>query len=209
MKQQGFILMFFMLSIIAVTAQSKVGGGVYGNIGIAHNYKFQLDKILKDMGRDKISPFASSVSIGTHVDYRNVVYSLDLGIENMYTTKTPSTNLLVNLSVGYQLFLPKENSLIFSGNLCYELYNVHSYLTKGSWNMQNGALIPTEFSVQLHQFMIGAKFSWRSDYLTLGIGYDVGCIPTTWQSGSVEISNSPKERIDRVHFDITYDIRKF
>ncbi|MDR1182207.1 MAG: hypothetical protein LBL13_09560 [Bacteroidales bacterium] len=211
MQKKILVLMIFFLSTVAVVAQSELGGGLYASIGIAHNYKFQLSKILKDMGTDKIPQISSSVAIGTHIDYRKVVYSVDLGVESMYLAKkqTRSTNLLANLSAGYQLFLPDKNSLIFSGNLSYEIYNVSSYLTKGSLDMATSAIIPTQFRLQLHQFMVGAKIGWRNEYTTIWVGYDFGCIPMSWTSNVVQVFNSVNERIDRIHFDVAYDIRKY
>ncbi|MDR2409831.1 MAG: hypothetical protein LBE13_17215 [Bacteroidales bacterium] len=210
MRKNSLILMFLLLSMTLAVAQSKLDGGLYLKTGIAHSYKFQMNEILTNMKTDKIPIIITLASLGVHVDYRNVVYSLDIGIGGMGNKQTWSTNLLANLSIGYQLFLPDENSLIFSGTLSYELYNVYSYLTKGSLDMEAAILItPTQFNVQLHQFMPGAKIAWRNKFTTIGIGYDVGCIPMSWTSDVVTISNNTKERINRIHFDIAYDIRKF
>jgi hypothetical protein len=208
MKKELFLLMFLLIT--SVVGQSKLGGGLYLNLGVAHNYKFQLNKILTDLETNKIPPIATQLTVGTHIDYQNVVYSLDLGIESMKNKQTWTTNFLTNLSIGYQLHLPQENSLIFSGNLSYELYYVYSYLSKGSLDMKTSILTSTQFSVYLHQFRVGAKIEWRSDKSpSIGIGYDLGCIPTTWKSDVVDIFDNSKERIDRIHFDITYDIRRF
>jgi hypothetical protein len=203
--------MFLFLPTTLVVAQSELGGGLSLSSGFDHNSKFQLNKILTDMGANKIPQWGTFTSIGTHLDYRNVVYYLDLGIGNMRMRKkqTWSINMLTKLAIGYQLFLPHENSLVFSGTLSYELYNVYSSLSKGSFDMKTGALTPTQFNVELHQFRAGANIAWRNEFTYLGIGYDIGCIPTSWKSDNVTISNNIKERIDRIYIYVAYDIRKF
>jgi hypothetical protein len=208
MRKHIFISVFLCLTTWII-AQSKLESGLYLKSGIAHDYKFQLNKVLTNLETNKISPIAFSTSFGLHLDYRNVVYSLDGGIGAMSNKQTRTTNLSANLSAGYQLFLPKENSLIFSGVLTYQYYSVYSSHSKGILDMETNMLTTTQFSLQLHQFMAGAKIAWYNEETSIGIGYDAGCIPTTWVSEVVKISNNYKERIDRIYLYIAYDIRKF
>jgi hypothetical protein len=57
--------------------------------------------------------------------------------------------------------------------------------------------------------MIGPKITWRSPIFSVSLGYDFGVIPTLWTSDNLKVSNSPKERIDRIHFDLAVWLAKY
>ena len=59
------------------------------------------------------------------------------------------------------------------------------------------------------QFMVGPKITWRNEICHIGIGYDFGVVPTRWKSDDINILNSPKERIDRVHLSLAVNIARY
>ena len=65
------------------------------------------------------------------------------------------------------------------------------------------------FHLRLYQFIIGPKITWRSQIFSVSLGYDFGIVPTLWKSDNLEISNSPKEKIDRVHLSFAFNIARY
>jgi hypothetical protein len=197
-------------SSFSQTSTQTSNSGVYLIAGIAHDFNFKINKTLIDLGGKKIPDILTGVKIGLYYDIKKVALSLETGVETMANSKTTMVGVPSSLSAGYKWVLPKNHNLIFAGNISYTVYNVTAYIEKGGLDIQNATLInPRVFGLQLHQLQAGAKITWRSKYCHFGIGYDIGCIPTTWKSTTVHIANSPKERIDRVHLDFGAVIIKY
>ena len=205
----GFV--FFFVSASSLFAQEKnrtvEDVGLYIKAFVVHNYNFKLNSTLTDMGHKKIPNILTGGTVGLYLDIKKMTFTMDLGVEGMYYSKTRILNFISNISAGYKLTLPKKQSLIFAGNIAYNEHNVYTYADKGNINFQNPDLSnPTMFHLKLDQIMLGPKITWRNTICQIGIGYDFGIIPIHWKSTSVNITNSPKERIDKIHFDIAVKI---
>jgi hypothetical protein len=184
--------------------------GIYIKGSLVHSYSFDLNNTLGNMGCKKIPDVLTAGVWGISYNIKKVEMTLDMGIEGHYSNKTRLLNFIANTSVGYELMLQKKHSLIFAGNIAYNIYNVFANIEKGNLDFENATLTnATMFHLELQQLMIGPKITWRNKICDVSIGYDIGCIPLCWTSNSVNILNSPKERIDRIHFDLAIYFAKY
>jgi hypothetical protein len=209
MKRISLWLILFIVSVNCLFAQettSKNEFGIYIKGSVEHSYPFKLNSTLSNIGCKKISDIMTSGVFGIYYDIKKIELTLDAGISGMYSKKTRLLNGCANISVGYKLTLPKENSLIFAGNIGYVGYNVFTHSEKGNLdfeNLENPILTnSTMFHLELLQFMAGPKVTWRNKICDVSAGYDFGCIPARWTSNNVNITNSPKERIDKIHLGL-------
>ena len=205
MKKVFVGLVFFLVSVSSLFAQettAKEEFGIYIKGSVAHNYNFKLNNTLTGIGCKKIPNILTYGLFGFYFDVKKVEITMDLGVGGMYSKTTRVFNFLANVSVGYKLALPKKQSLIFAGNIAYEGYNALTRIDKGNLDFQNAVLTnSTAFLLELSQCMIGPKITWRNNIIPISIGYDFGIVPLRWTSNTVNILNSPKERIDRIHID--------
>ncbi|MDR1878065.1 MAG: hypothetical protein LBQ64_00700 [Bacteroidales bacterium] len=214
MKKIICCLVFFLMCSNCLSAQetdSKQEFGVYLKGSLVHSYKFKLNNTLSNMGSKKLPEVLAGGVLGIFYGIKNVELTLDFGAEGFYSkTNTRLFNFLANVSAGYKLTLPKKNSLIFAGNIAYEGYNVFAHTVDGNLDFENAALInATMFHLELQQLMAGPKITWRNRMCDVSVGYDIGCIPLRWTSGRINLSNSPKERIDRVHLSLAVHLAKY
>jgi hypothetical protein len=203
----------FVLSNCLFAQTKDLGFRFYIQAGLAHSYKFKLNSTLTDIGYKKIPDVFTFGLFGISYDIKNQVeIAFEGGVESMgYGKKTRLVNIIANLSVGYILTLSKEHHyLIFAGNFAVDEYNVYAYQEKGSLNFQNPILINSNmFHLRIYQFMVGPKITWRSKFFSVGIGYDFGVVPTRWKSDNLKISNSSKERIDKIHLNLAVNLAKY
>jgi hypothetical protein len=213
MKKSFFGLVFvFVFSNCLFAQTEELGISFYIKGGAAHSYKFRLNSILSDIGCKKIPDIFTFGLAGISYDIKNKVeIAFECGVEGMgYGKKTRLANIMANLSAGYILTLPKEHRLIFAGNFAINEYNIYAYQEKGSLNFQTLALTNSNmFHLRMYQFMVGPKITWRSKIFSVGIGYDFGVVPVRWKSDNLEISNSPKERIDRVYLSLAVNLARY
>ncbi|MDR1180650.1 MAG: hypothetical protein LBL13_01540, partial [Bacteroidales bacterium] len=207
-------LILFIVSANYLFAQettSKNKFGIYIKAGVEHDYPFKLNSTLSMMGYKNIPDILTSGVFGIYYDIKKIELAYEAGISGAYA-KTRLLNVCANLSVGYILTLPKEHRLIFSGNIAYVGYSVFAHSEKGNLdfdNLENPLTNSTMFHLELQQFMAGTKVTWRNQICDVSIGYDFGCVPARWKSNNVNITNSPKERIDKVHLDLAvYFLRR-
>ena len=214
MKKNIFGLVIFLVCSSSLFAQEttlKEEFGIYIKGSVAHNYNFKLNNSLTDIKCKKIPDIFTYGLLGCYFDINKIAITLDLGVGGMYSKTTRVFNFLTNVSVGYKLALPKKQSLISSGNIAYEGYNVITRINKGDLDLQNAGLSnSTAFFLELSQCMIGPKITWCNNIIPISIGYDFGIVPFRWKSNSVNVFNSPKERIDRIHidFEIAFSLLK-
>ena len=201
------LLVLFMVSANCLFSQetkSKNEIGIHMKASLSHDYPFKLNTTLKDIGCKKMPDLMTFGGFGLYYDIKKVELTLDALIGGMYDKKTRVLAGISSLSAGYKLTLPKKSNLIFACNVTYTEYSVFTHSEKGNLDFQNSTLTnSTMFNLELYQLMAGPKITWRYDnFFNISVGYDFGCIPTRWKSSNVNISNSPKERIDRIYFDI-------
>lgn len=213
MKKIIFGTVFFLFifsSVSAQTSDTKNKGGFYLKGSLAHCYTFKLNSLLTDIETAKIPNVLVSGSLGLYYDIKDVVFAAEIGVGGMNNGNTRIINVPCHILVGYKLSLPKNQSLVFAGNIGYELYNVYASGDKGHLDFENSVLSnSTMFHLNLNQMVLGPEIIWRNKICHVGIGYDFGCIPAAWKSGDVTISKSPKERIDRVHLDLMIHIAHY
>ena len=206
MRAKVFLVTVFLLVSVSLSAQEskkKEEFGVYMKTTLAHNYKFKLNSTLTDLGCKKIPDIFMYGMLGFYFGIKKAEITVDFGAGGLYSKTTRVFSSISNLSAGYKLTLPKKHSLIFAGNIAYEGYNVITRIEKGNLDFQNAVLTnSTAFHLELEQLMLGPKITWRNDGIyDISIGYDFGVMPMRWKSNTVNILNSPKERIDRIHID--------
>ena len=197
----------FVLSncLYAQETKSKDEFGVYIKCGLSHDYQFKLNTTLANIGCKKTPDILTFGGLGFYYCIKKVEITLDGGVGGLYDKNTRLINWVANVSVGYKLTLPKDHSLIFSGNIAHTAYNIFTYVEKGNLDFENSTLTnSTMFHLELQQLMAGPRITWRHDMFDIGIGYDFGCIPFRLKSNNVNLSNSPKERIDRIYFDLKF-----
>ncbi|MDR1793136.1 MAG: hypothetical protein LBR36_06845 [Bacteroidales bacterium] len=211
MKKTLYILLLIFGLANFAFSQEEINCGMYSTLSVAYTHDFLLNKSLKDLGTQTIPAVSISDVIGLAINYKHLAFTLDYGVGFMAKKKIVSASFLTNALLGYQLSLPKEQSLIFAGNISYELYGVRAFITKGDIDLKNNTLSSTTyFALLLHQLRIGPKITYHNKDIDISIGYDFGCIPLRWQSSeNVNVTNSPKERTDKVYISLTTYFKKF
>ncbi len=197
--------MFIIVSSSHLFGQEKsnVYVGEYLKTRFFYLHNFRINENLSQLGTNKISSIAFTESFGLKLRLENgFTTNLDIGFGGMQNEHTSSLLMPIYAGVGYTFSLgeKKNHYLSIIGNFYYQALSMRTYLDTGLVDFSKG-VYSTSFNCVNQQFMLGVAISYQHKNWEFSIGYDIGLVPTKWESQEMIIRNAPKERLHNLHID--------